>query len=145
MEILINASAPTREAALIMMEALGIAEITKEQVEDDIIIPGGVIIPLVNVHIAEVPHSGSRSLWNFWYYGDTAQAMLKPEPEEGWYDGADIFEKTTILDVIDVRTGISMEWKPFLGPDGEPPGYETSSGIRLYDPTLISSPNLYKQ
>lgn len=180
-EILVNASAPDRATALAMIVALGIAEITQEQVETvpgywtwqgpddegnidlrfgqelpegyegtwhdpyDIVHPGGQIFPLMQVHIGEVPHSGTRSLWNFWYYGETAAALFKPYPEEGWYDGADIFEKTTILDMIDLRTGMPMQWAPFLGPDGEPPGYETPNGIRLYDPSLISSSNLVKQ
>ena len=134
MEILVNASTPNRATALTMMAALGIADVSS-----------GDPVPLVQVHIAEVPHEGSRSLWNFWYYGDSAQALLRPEPEGGWQESDGLFERTAILDMVDYRTGIAMEWAAFVGVDGEPPGYETPNGVRLYDPALIASPNLVKQ
>lgn len=134
MEILINASAPDRATALAMMAALQIADVSS-----------GNPSPLVQVHIAEVPHDGARSLWNFWYYGDSAAALLKPDPEGGWQSGDDIFDRTAILDMIDARTGIAMAWAPFVGTEGEPPGYETPTGVRLYDPALIASANLVKQ
>lgn len=133
-EILVNASAPDRVTALVTMTALGIADVSS-----------GEPVPLVNVHIAEVPHAGTRSLWNFWYHGASAEALLKPEPEGGWPPEADLFDRTHLLDMIDQRTGIAMEWAAFVGVDGEPPGYETPSGVRLYDPALIASPNLVKQ
>ena len=50
-----------------------------------------------------------------------------------------------LLEMIDARAGIAMEWAAFVGTDGEPPGYEAPSGVRLYDPSLISSPNIVKQ
>jgi len=134
MEILVNASTPNRATALTMMAALGIADVSS-----------GDPVPLVQVHIAEVPHEGSRSLWNFWYYGDSAQALLRPEPEGGWQESDGLFERTAILDMVDYRTGIAMEWAAFVRVDGEPPGYETPNGVRLYDPALIASPNLVKQ
>ena len=133
-EILVNASAPDRASALAMMAALKIADVSS-----------GEPVPLVQVHIAEVPHAGSRSLWNFWYYGDSAAALLKPTPEGGWQPEHDLFDRTHLLDMIDARTGIAMEWAAFVGTDGEPPGYETPTGVRLYDPALIASPNLVKQ
>ena len=134
MEILVNASASDRATALATMAALGIADVTS-----------GEPVPLVQVHIAEVPHSGTRSLWNFWYHSASAETLSKPMPEGGWPPEADLFERTHLLDMIDARTGIAMEWAAFVGTDGEPPGYETPSGVRLYDPSLISSPNLVKQ
>ena len=105
----------------------------------------GEPVPLVQVHIAEVPHEGTRSLWNFWYHSASAEALIKDPPPDGWPPEADLFERTHLLEMIDARTGIAMEWAAFLGTDGEPPGYETPSGVRLYDPSLIASPNLVKQ
>jgi len=134
MEILVNASAPSREIALATMAALGIADVSS-----------GEPVPLVQVTIAEVPHSGTRSLWNFWYHSESAAALMKEAPPDGWPPEADLFERTHLLDMIDARTGIAMEWAAFVGTDGEPPGYETPSGVRLYDPALIASPNLVKQ
>lgn len=137
-EILVTASAPSREAALAMMATLGIARVTDEY-------PGGYIVPLVQVHIGEVPGKEGRdvSLWNFWYYGETAAALMKPEPVEGWgqYDG--LFEKTYLLEMIDARTGIAMQWAA-LSADPVPPGYETPDGCRLYSPDLIATPELVK-
>ena len=132
MEILVNASAPDRATALATMAALGI-------------VTSGEPVPLVSVTIAEVPHSGTRSLWNFWYYGTSADALMKEAPEGGWPPQADLFDRTHLLDMVDARTGIAMEWAAFVGTDGEPPGYETPTGVRLYDPALIASPNLVKQ
>lgn len=130
-EILVNASAPDRATAIATMVALGIADEN--------------LIPLVQVHIFEVPTEGSRSLWNLWYYGDSAQALMKPEPEVGWLPEHDLFDRTYILEMVDGRTGIAMEWTPIVGEVGEPPGFETPTGVRLYDPALIASPNLEKQ
>ena len=133
--ILVTASAPNRDAALAMMAALGIAEVVD-----------GQLTPLVNVTIGEVTtSSGARSLWNFWYYGASAEALMRPEPDGGWQPEHDLFERTHLLDLVDARTDIAMEWSSFVGKDGEPPGYETPSGVRLYDPSLIASPNLVKQ
>lgn len=134
MEILVNASAPDRATALAMMAALQIADVSS-----------GEPVPLVQVHIAEVPHDGTRSLWNFWYYGASAEALMRPEPEGGWQESDGLFERTAILDMVDQRTGIAMEWAPFLGHDGEPAGFEAPNGVRLYDPADVATPNLVKQ
>lgn len=133
-EILVHASTPDRATALAMMAALQIADVSS-----------GEPVPLVQVHIFEVPIEGSRSLWNLWYYGDSAQALMKPEPEGGWLPEHDLFDRTYILEMVDSRTGIAMEWAAFVGPDGEPPGFVTPTDIRLYDPTLIATPSLVKQ
>jgi hypothetical protein len=133
-EILVNASAPDRATALATMAALGIADVSN-----------GEPVPLVQVHIAEVPHGGTRSLWNFWYHSESAETLSKPTPEGGWPPEADLFDRTYLLEMVDQRTGIAMEWAAFVGTDGEPPGYETPTGVRLYDPSLIASPNLVKQ
>lgn len=142
-EILVNASAPNRATALAMMAALKIADIVD-----------GQPVPYraknldersVQVHIFEVPHAGTRSLWNFWYYGASAEALMRPEPEGGWQPSDGLFERTAILDMVDARTGIAMSWAAFVGTDGEPPGYETPNGVRLYDPALIATASLAKQ
>lgn len=131
MEILVNASAPNRATAIATMVALGIADEN--------------LTPLVQVHIFEVPIEGSRSLWNLWYYGDSAQALMKPEPEGGWLPEHDLFDRTYILEMVDSRTGIAMEWTPIIGEAGEPPGFETPTGVRLYDPAIVATPSLVKQ
>lgn len=145
MEILVNASAPDRATALAMMAALQIADVSS-----------GEPVPLVSVQIYEVPEltkldengeplpPGTRSKWNFLYYGESAEALLKPGTS--WrYPDHGLFENTAILDMVDSRTGIAMEWAPFLGPDGEPEGYEAPNGVRLYDPADVATPNLVKQ
>lgn len=142
-EILVNVSAPNRETALAMMAALKIADIVDGQP-----VPyraKNLAERNVQVHIAEVPHTGTRSLWNFWYYGDSAATLMKPEPEGGWLPEHDLFDRTHLLDMVDARTGIAMEWAAFVGEDGEPPGFVTPTGIRLYDPALIASADLVKQ
>lgn len=133
-QILVTASAPDRVTALVTMAALGIADVSS-----------GSPLPLVEVIIGEVSHDGARSLWNFWYYGDSAENLLKSAPEGGWLPEHDLFDRTYILEMVDGRTGIAMEWAPIVGVDGEPPGFETPNGVRLYDPSLIASPNLEKQ
>lgn len=132
-EILVTASAPDRATALATMAALGIADVSS-----------GEPVPLVEVIIGEVP-AYTRSLWNFWYYGSSAEALMLPEPEGGWQPEDGLFERTALLDMVDQRTGIALEWAAFVGQNGEPPGYETPNGVRLYDPGLIASADLKKQ
>lgn len=132
-EILVTASAPDRATALATMAALGIADVSS-----------GEPVPLVEVIIGEVP-AYTRSLWNFWYYGSSAEALTLPEPEGGWQPEDGLFERTALLDMVDQRTGIALEWAAFVGQNGEPPGYETPNGVRLYDPGLIASADLKKQ
>jgi len=131
-EIFVTAAAPTREAALAMMEALGVADVSS-----------GNPVPIVQVTIAEAPapEGVTKSLWNFWYYGDSAEALRKPEPEGGWPDGAGLFERTNLLEMIDARTGIAPQWVA-LSNDVTPPGYEMPDGCRLYDPALIATKQL---
>jgi len=107
--------------------------------------PGGEIIPLVQVTIAEAPapEGVNKSLWNFWYYGDSAEALSKPEPEGGWQPEHGLFERTYLLELIDQRTGIAPQWVALSG-DRIPPGYEMPDGCRLYDPELIASLMLVK-
>lgn len=116
------------------MAALGIADISS-----------GDPVPFVEVTIGEVPSDGTRSLWNFWYYGGSAEALMRPEPDGGWQPSDGLFERTALLDMVDQRTGIAMQWAAFVGTDGEPPGYETPNGVRLYDPALIATASLAKQ
>ena len=149
-EIFVTAAAPTREAALAMMAALGVADVSS-----------GEPRPLVQVIIAEVPpiiatpavldENGNeitpatyknRSFWNFWYHSDSAAALMKPEPEGGWQPEHGLFERTYLLEMIDQRTGIVPQWTALSG--DTPPGYEMPDGCRLYDPSLIATPALVK-
>lgn len=131
-EIFVTAAAPTREAALAMMAALGVADVSS-----------GEPVPLVQVTIAEAPapEGVTKSLWNFWYYGDAAQALMKPEPEGGWPPESGLFDRTILLDMIDQRTGIAPQWAA-LSTDVVPPGYQMPDGCRLYDPDLIATKQL---
>ena len=150
-EIFVTAAAPDRAKALAMMAALGVADVSS-----------GEPVPIVQVTIAETPpivaapavldESGDvltpatykpRSFWNFWYYGDSAEALKKPEPEGGWLPGQWLFERTNLLEMIDQRTGISPQWVALNG-DQVPPGYEMPDGCRLYDPAQIATPALVK-
>jgi hypothetical protein len=57
----------------------------------------------------------------------------------GWTEADGLFEKTTILDLIDARTGQAPQWYA-LESIPQPPGYQMAGGaVRLYDPALISS------
>jgi hypothetical protein len=89
---------------------------------------------------------------NIRYYGQTALNLLREEPYEivegpmgperrhiGWTEADGLFEKTTILDLIDARTGQAPQWYA-LESIPQPPGYQMAGGaVRLYDPALISS------
>lgn len=134
-EIFIPAAAPTRAQALAMMAALGIAEIVD-----------GEPRAIVSVIIAEVPPIAGLdwSHWNFWYHGESADALSLPEPKGGWTDADGLFERTNLLDKIDALTGIKMHWVAING-DPIPPGYQTPDGCRLYDPRMIATPSLVKQ
>jgi hypothetical protein len=89
---------------------------------------------------------------NIRYYGQTALNLLAEEPYEivegpmgptrrylGWTEADGLFERTTILDMIDQRTGQAPVWYA-LEEIPQPPGYQMAGGaVRLYDPALISS------
>lgn len=133
-DIFVTAAAPTRDAAIAMMIALGIAEIRD-----------GAFVPIVQVTIAEAPAPAgvTKSLWNFWYHSESAEALKRPEPEGGWQPEHGLFERTYLLELIDQRTGIAPQWVALSG-DRIPPGYEMPDGCRLYDPELIASLMLVK-
>jgi hypothetical protein len=125
-----------RATGIATLQALGIADVDEN----------GDIIPLVSAHIhpsraAEdiaIPGVGGWHV-NIRYYGQTALNLLAPEPEGGWTEADGLFEKTTILDLIDQRTGQVPEWYA-LEEIPQPPGYQMAGGaVRLYDPALISS------
>jgi hypothetical protein len=89
---------------------------------------------------------------NIRYYGQTALNLLAEEPYEivegpmgpqrrylGWTEADGLFERTTILDLIDARTGQAPQWYA-LAEFPQPPGYLRLGGnVRLYDPQMISS------
>ena len=146
-KIEVTAWAPTREAALAFMVETGVAE------EVD-----GRIVPLVQAHITSTDDGWMVGRWigggenavfdarpgwfaNVEYYGDTAQALLTG----GDPDAVDLFDRAPgLLYITEARIGEPMTWVA-LSSDPVPPGYQNSSGVRLFDPALIASPNLVKQ
>ena len=133
----ITAWAPDRETAIAFMRAVGIAEIDTET---------GCIYPTVDAHIHPFRPTETISVvrpdmdpvpgWhcNVVYYGATAATLT-----DGLDQSAiDLFERTRILDMVDARTGEAPQWIA-LSDDSVPPGYQTTSGVRLFDPALISS------
>jgi hypothetical protein len=141
--------AVNRATGIATLQALGIADVDEN----------GDIIPLVSAHIH--PSRAAEDIaidgvggWhvNIRYYGATALNLLAEEPYEiidgpmgptrrylGWTEADGLFERTTILDMIDQRTGQAPEWYA-LESIPQPPGYQMAGGaVRLYDPALISS------
>jgi hypothetical protein len=125
-----------RATGIATLQALGIADVNE----------AGDIIPLVSAHIhpsraAEdiaIPGVGGWHV-NIRYYGQTALNLLAEVPEGGWTEVDGLFERTTILDLIDARTGQAPQWYA-LESIPQPPGYQMAGGaVRLYDPALISS------
>jgi hypothetical protein len=125
-----------RATGIATLQALGIADVNE----------AGDIIPLVSAHIH--PSRAAEDLaipvvagWhvNISYYGQTALNLLAEVPEGGWTEVDGLFERTTILDLIDARTGQAPQWYA-LESIPQPPGYQMAGGaVRLYDPALISS------
>jgi hypothetical protein len=132
----VTAWAADRATGIATLQALGIADVDAN----------GDIIPLVSAHIhparaAEgiaIPGVGGWHV-NIRYYGQTALNLLAEVPEGGWTEADGLFERTTILDLIDQRTGQAPVWYA-LESIPQPPGYQMAGGaVRLYDPALISS------
>jgi hypothetical protein len=141
-----------RATGIATLQALGIADVDAN----------GDIYPLVSAHIhpfraseqvtcIKVPAVYENGVlvtpaeivpgWhvNIRYYGATALNLLAEEPVDGWTEADGLFEKTTILDLIDARTGQAPVWYA-LAEIPQPPGYQMAGGaVRLYDPALISS------
>jgi hypothetical protein len=125
-----------RATGIATLQALGIADVDEN----------GDIIPLVSAHIHPARASEDIAIpgvggWhvNIRYYGQTALNLLAEVPEGGWTEADGLFERTTILDMIDQRTGQSPVWYA-LESIPQPPGYQMAGGaVRLYDPALISS------
>jgi hypothetical protein len=67
---------------------------------------------------------------NMFGYGDIILALTYGLPEEG-----DLFETTRILDLLDA----SMQYAPITEP-GIPAGWEGTSGMRIFDPAVVSTP-----
>jgi hypothetical protein len=132
----VTAWAADRATGIATLQALGIADVNES----------GDIIPLVSAHIHPARASEDIAIpgvggWhvNIRYYGQTALNLLAEVPEGGWTEADGLFERTTILDMIDQRTGQSPVWYA-LESIPQPPGYQMAGGaVRLYDPALISS------
>jgi hypothetical protein len=128
--------AVNRATGIATLQALGIADVDEN----------GDIYPLVSAHIhpfrasedIAIPGVGGWHV-NIRYYGQTALNLLAEVPAEGWSEADGLFERTTILDLIDARTGQAPVWYA-LESIPQPPGYQMAGGaVRLYDPALISS------
>jgi hypothetical protein len=125
-----------RATGIATLQALGIADVDEN----------GDLYPLVSAHIhparaaEDIAIEGAPG-WhvNIRYYGATALNLLAEVPEGGWTEADGLFERTTILDLIDARTGQAPVWYA-LESIPQPPGYEMAGGaVRLYDPALIAS------
>jgi hypothetical protein len=148
----VTAWASDRTTGIATLQALGIADVDAN----------GDIYPLVSAHIHPARASEDIAIvktpavydgmtlvtpaeivpgWhvNIRYYGQTALNLLAEVPEGGWTEADGLFERTTILDMIDARTGQAPQWYA-LESIPQPPGYQMAGGaVRLYDPALISS------
>jgi hypothetical protein len=148
----VTAWASDRTTGIATLQALGIADVDAN----------GDIYPLVSAHIHPARASEDIAIvktpavydgmtlvtpaeivpgWhvNIRYYGQTALNLLAEVPEGGWTEADGLFERTTILDLIDARTGQAPQWYA-LESIPQPPGYQMAGGaVRLYDPALISS------
>lgn len=84
----------------------------------------------------EQPERAVRTeyLVNIIFYGDAALALA----EGGDQESEDLFVKYPgLLGLIQARTGATMD---FVQTGTAPDGYESSQGVRIYDPTLIATP-----
>jgi hypothetical protein len=145
----VTAWAADRATGIATLQALGIADVDAN----------GDIIPLVSAHIHPARAAEDIAIpgapgWhvNIRYHSQTALNLLAEEPYEivetemgpqrrylGWGPEHGLFERTTILDMIDQRTGQAPVWYA-LEEIPQPPGYQMAGGaVRLYDPALISS------
>ena len=89
---------------------------------------------------------------NMRFYGASEATLRKPQPTMNvagqtimlpWPDDADIFDKTFILELCAGRAKLpigpgGIEWKADAN-DPVPPGYETPTGVRAFDPSLIAT------
>lgn len=95
-----------------------LGEIMKEQPVLDI--DGNVVTPAVVVRGHHV---------NFWIGGDLEKMLTAGMPASGT-----IFERTRILALLG-----NMTWRPITA-EGVPEGYEGTSGIRIFDPSVVKTP-----
>lgn len=132
--------APTREEAAAFLESVAVAELDPETQG---------LRPIAEVHIHPFRPTETLSVvdsegniipgWHFnlRFYGSSAEILSKSEPEGGWPDDADIFDKTYILELVEGRTGEIPGWVA-SAEDPVPPGYVAGS-CRAFDPNLIAT------
>jgi hypothetical protein len=132
----VTAWAADRATGIATLQALGIADVDEN----------GDIIPLVSAHIhparaaEDIAIEGAPG-WhcNIRFHSASALAIMETPPEGGWTAEHDLFARTTLLSMIDARTGQAPQWYA-LESIPQPPGYQMAGGaVRLYDPALISS------
>lgn len=143
----VTAWAPTRAAAIAFLEAAGIARLDLQT---------GDICPIAEVIIH--PFRASESItveatpavldadgnvitpavlvggfhFNLRFYGSSEATLTAGLPQTGG-----LFERTRILQLVAARTGEPPAWQETKPPI--PPGYETSEGVRAFDPETIKT------
>lgn len=126
----VTAWAPTREAAIVFLEAADIAKLDADT---------GDIIPIAEVIIhpfraqERIDIEGIDGFhFNLRFYGSSEATLVAGLPQTGG-----LFERTRILQLVTLRTGEAPAWKETLPPI--PPGYETPEGVRAFDPAMIKT------
>jgi len=126
----VTAWAPTREAAVAFLEAADIAKLDADT---------GDITPIAEVIIH--PFRANESIdvagvdgfhFNLRFYGSSEATLTAGLPQTGG-----LFERTRILQLVQVRTGEAPVWQETLPPIL--PGYETPEGVRAFDPATIKA------
>lgn len=131
-------AAPDRETWADAIVAHGFAQVV-----------GGVLEPAAGAQFAEVParcdpETGEpipgKFHCNVRVYGDL-EVMLTAGLPQTSSEGLplDLFERTRILDIVP-----GLVWVP-TSDDLVPSGYEGSTGVRLFDPASVATPNLVWQ
>jgi hypothetical protein len=142
--------APSFEAFAAFCEAVQIAQLDPET---------GCLNSIADVNIH--PHRPEESIavmkivdgeeqlvpghhFNLRFYGGSEVTLTKPTPEGGWLPEHDLFDKTSILELVGYRTGSPPNWIALDGPI--PPGYRIDDplspydAVRAFDPALVASP-----
>jgi hypothetical protein len=152
MALEITAAATSREAAIAFLQAVNIATVDE----------AGNIIPIAEVQIHPSRPEETITIvktpavvdpetleiispaeivagwhYNLRFYGTSEATLRKPEPQGGWPDDADIFDRTYINELVAGRTGQIPNWVA-SAEDPIPPGYE-ANGCRAFDPSLVAT------
>lgn len=132
--------AVSRSAMSSFLAAAGIADTDGET--DEFIPTADVHIhpfrPVEEIHVADV--DGNTVLGfhaNLLFYGASAAELIDGRPQR---DSGGVllpfWDRTVTLDIVAARIGARPVFRTTRAP--VPAGYETASGVRMYDPGLIS-------